>query len=396
MALLRLEDLPIKVGTRVLMRVDFNVPIADADVTDDTRIRESLPTLQYLLERQARIILVSHLGRPRGKIDPALTLKPVARRLETLLGQPVLFCPTTVGPEAEKRILGLQPGSVALMENLRFDPGEEANDPVFAANLARLGDVYVNDAFGTAHRAHASTVGVPSRLPSAAGRLMERELWALTEILGKPKRPYWAIIGGSKVSDKIKLLRSLLSKVDGLIIGGGMANTFLTAKGYHLGRSQVEQEAVDQAVSLIRDADRQGLPLVLPEDLVVADDFRSDASARVVTVEDVAPNELALDIGPETVDQMRTRLKDARTVFWNGPLGVFEWDRFAQGTMAVARILGTLSAEVVVGGGDSVAAVAKSGQAARLTHISTGGGAALEFLEGVMLPGVQALEAADD
>ncbi|MCL8206665.1 MAG: phosphoglycerate kinase [Actinomycetia bacterium] len=392
MAWRRLEDLPVRPGSRVLVRVDYNVPLQDGRVTDDTRIRATKPTLDELTARGARVILMSHLGRPKGQVRPELSLAPVARHAATVLGRPVAFAPAVTGPEAAAMVAALRPGDIGLLENLRFDPGEEANDGHFADALASLGDLYVNDAFGTAHRAHASTVGVPERLPGAAGRLMERELWALTEILGRPERPYWAVLGGAKVSDKIRLVRRLLEQVDGLVVGGGMANTFLAAQGHDLGRSRVEVDVLDEARALLREAAERGVPLELPVDVVVASAFAADAPARETTPDAVGAEEWVLDVGPRTVTRIRERLAEARTVFWNGPLGVFEWERFAAGTRAVARLVADLPARVVVGGGDSAAAVEQAGVADRLTHVSTGGGAALEYLEGATLPGVAALE----
>lgn len=392
MAWRRLEDLPVRPGSRVLVRVDYNVPLQDGRVTDDTRIRATRPTVDELAARGARVILMSHLGRPKGQVRPELSLEPVARHAARVLGRPVAFTPAVTGPEAAAMVDRLGAGEVGLLENLRFDPGEEANDPRFADALAALGDLYVNDAFGTAHRAHASTVGLPERLMGAAGRLMERELWALTEILGRPERPYWAVLGGAKVSDKIRLLRRLLGQVDGLVVGGGMANTLLAAKGYGLGRSRVETESLEEARAFLREAADRGVPVELPVDVVAATAFAPDATARETTPDAVGAEEWVLDVGPRTVARVRERLAGARTVFWNGPLGVFEWERFAAGTRAVARMLADLPARVVVGGGDSVAAVEQAGVADRLTHVSTGGGAALEFLEGVTLPGVAALE----
>jgi phosphoglycerate kinase len=392
MAFRKLQDLPIQPGDRVLVRVDYNVPLQDGQITDDTRIRESLPTLNELVRRGAALILMSHLGRPQGRPDPALSLKPVAERLARLMGRPVTFVDAVSGPKAEAAAEALHAGDLLMLENLRFDPREEANDPTLAAELARLGRYYVDDAFGSAHRAHASTAGVPALLPAAAGRLMERELWALDEILGTPERPYWAIIGGAKVADKVGLLTKLLDKVDGLIIGGGMANTFCQAEGLDMGASRVEADALPLCRSLLDRAKAAGIPVLLPVDVVTASGFQPDAASRVTKPGSLAAGEMALDIGPETLARIAEALAPARTVFWNGPLGVFEWDRFAAGTMAVAHLLADLSARVVVGGGDSAAAVAKAGVSDRLTHISTGGGAALEYLEGRPLPGVQALE----
>lgn len=393
MAIRRLEQLGLerRPNTRVLLRVDFNVPLERGHVADDTRIRQSLDTIRYLREQKARVVLMSHLGRPKGKRVRHLSLGPVAQHLEGVLGIPVRFCKTVVGEDAEQCVQALGPGDVALLENLRFDPREEANDPEFARELARLGDAYVNDAFGTAHRAHASTVGLAGLLPSAAGRLMERELEALRDILGHPQRPYWAIVGGAKVSDKLELLKKLLEQVDGLVIGGGMANTFLAAEGVDMAASRVEEQALELARDLLAWAKREAKRIVLPTDVVAAEAFREDAPHRTVSVGSMAEHEMALDIGPDTVRAIEAALGSVRTVFWNGPMGVFEWLAFAEGTMAVAHLLADLDAQVVVGGGDSVRAVAKAGVAERLSHISTGGGAALEFLEGRTLPGVAVL-----
>ncbi len=397
MALRQMDSLPVEEGTRVLVRVDFNVPLAeDGTVADDTRIRESLSTINRLRERGARVILMSHLGRPHGRPDPKLSLLPAARRLQELLGSPVTFVPATVGHEAEAAVAAAGPGDVLVLENLRFDPREEQNDANFARALADLGDVYVNDAFGSAHRAHASTEAVAHLLPAAAGDLLVRELWALDDILGRPDRPYWVVVGGAKVSDKIGLLKALMPRADGMVVGGGMANTFLAAAGKSMGASRVEPDAVTAAAALMNDADRLGCPIVLPVDVVVTTEFAAEAAARVTGVDSIAEGEMALDIGPQSIRAIEAALRDARTVFWNGPMGVFEWDRFRAGTDAVARILAGLDARVVVGGGDSVSAVNQTGLQDRLTHISTGGGAALEFLEGRALPGVEALQMADE
>ncbi|MCL5066469.1 MAG: phosphoglycerate kinase [Firmicutes bacterium] len=387
-----LEDLGPLTGKRALVRVDFNVPM-DPDtgnITDDTRMRAALPTISWLLGQGASVILMSHLGRPKGP-DPKFSLAPVAKHLQKLMGQPVEFVPGLVGPEVESRVAQLKPGSIMMLENVRFNPGETKNDPELSRQLARLADVYVDDAFGSAHRAHASVAGVPAFLPSAAGRLMQRELSMLGEVLGQPERPYWAIIGGSKVSDKVALLDRLVQEADGLVIGGGMANTFLKASGYDLGASKVEDEAVVKAKELLKLAQDRQMTIGLPVDVVVAKAFSADAAHRLTTPDAIASDEMALDIGPKTVEKIRAWLDSAQTVFWNGPMGVFEWEAFAAGTMAVAHLLADSHAKVVVGGGDSVAAVAKAGITDRLTHVSTGGGAALEFLEGKALPGVVAL-----
>lgn len=386
----RLEDLGPLRGKRVLVRVDFNVPMDGDRITDDTRIEAALPTIRWLLDHGAAVILMSHLGRPKGP-DPAYSLRPVANHLAAILGRPVAMSPELVGPESSRRAEALQGGQVLMLENVRFDPRETKNDPGLAKELAKLADAFVLDAFGSAHRAHASVVGVAEYLPSAAGRLMEAELNGLGGILGNPERPYWTIIGGAKVSDKVALLDRFVAEADGLVIGGGMANTFLVAQGYNLGASKVEAEAVAKAKTLLEAAAKRGTTLILPVDLVVAESFAADAAHRVAAPDGVRANEMALDIGPKTVQQIREALAEAATVFWNGPMGVFEWDAFAQGTLEVARLLADTKAKVVVGGGDSVAAVAKAGVKDRLAHVSTGGGAALEFLEGKTLPGVAAL-----
>lgn len=383
-----LQDLPIVRGSRVLVRVDHNVPVDGGHVRDDTRIVESLPTLTALIRRGAVAVVLSHLGRPRGESDPALSLAPVAARLQQLLDAPVSFVPATVGPDAERAVASAPAGSVVVLENLRFHRGETANDPAFADALARLGQFYVNDAFGTAHRAHASTVGLPARLPAAAGLLMERELTALDDLRRGPRRPYWAIIGGAKVADKLTLLQRLLGQVDGLAIGGGMANTFLAATGHGVGASRIEADQLEAARALVAAG---GGRLLLPEDVVVGSAFAADAGRRVVPVDSVGPDEFVMDVGPRTLERLGRALAEAATVFWNGPLGVFEWPAFAEGTFGAARLLAQLPARVVVGGGDSGAAVAQAGLAPQFAHVSTGGGAALAYVQGLELPGVAAL-----
>jgi len=377
---------------RVLVRVDFNVPLdREGQVADATRIREALPTINYLRERGAHVILMSHLGRPEGQVKENLRLAPVAAELERLLGRPVAYARDCVGPEAEAAVDALGPGDVLLLENLRFHPEEEANDPAFSRQLARLGDLYVNDAFGTAHRAHASTEGVTHFLPAVAGLLMERELEAFARILEHPERPLAAIIGGAKVSSKIGVLEHLLGKVDRLLIGGGMACTFLKAQGKEVGRSLLEADRVPLAQDLLARADAAGVGLLLPVDAVITDRLEAEAPCQVVSVDAVPPDRLIADIGPATVQRFATALADARTILWNGPMGVFEIPTFAAGTRALAEAVAHSSGVKVIGGGDTVAAVEQTGTAKQMTHISTGGGASLELLEGRVLPGVAAL-----
>ena len=381
------RDIDVK-DKRVLVRVDFNVPIENGKVTDDTRIVASLPTIRDLIGRGAKVILVSHLGRPKGR-DEKLSLRPVAERLQALLGSPVAFVHDTVGPEVERVIQGMKPGDVVLLENVRFYPEEEKNDAAFAKKLASLADVYVNDAFGSAHRAHASTEGVAHYLPAVAGFLMEKELNYLGAALTNPARPFVAILGGAKVSDKIKVIDNLLPKVDALLIGGGMANTFLQARGLNIGQSLVEKDKLDVARALL---DKAGDKIALPVDVVVADKFEANAQSKIVSVDQVPTDWRILDIGPKTIDAFERVLSTAKTVVWNGPLGVFEFPPFAKGTIEIARRLASLNATTIIGGGDSAAAVEQAGVADKMTHISTGGGASLEFLEGRELPGVAALQ----
>jgi len=379
-------------GKKVLVRVDFNVPLdkKTGEITDDTRIKAALPTIKYLVEHKAKVVLCSHLGRPKG-VTPELTLKPVAQRLAKLLGQPVQIAGDCVGPRAEGATLALTDGEVLLLENLRFHDEEEKNDPAFAKSLASLAEVYVNDAFGTAHRAHASTAGVTKYLPAVAGFLMEKELEYLGKALADPKRPFIMIVGGAKVSDKITMLENILPKVDALVIGGGMANTFLKAQGYDVGKSKVENEQLDFARGLVAKAKERGVHLLLPIDAVAAERFEAASPNQTVPVDKVPKDWQMLDIGPQTVMRFSEEIKKAHTVVWNGPLGVFEFPAFARGTQAIASLLARLDATTIIGGGDTAAAVEQQGLAGKMTHVSTGGGAALEFLEGKTLPGVAAL-----
>ena len=387
-------------GKRVLVRVDFNVPLKDGRVSDDTRIVATLPTIRELMRRRARTILMSHLGRPKGGPDPRASLRPVAARLEQLLGAPVRFVAECVGPEAEAAARSLADGEVLVLENLRFHPEEEANDPGFARRLAALGEAYVNDAFGAAHRAHASTEGVPRLLkPAVAGRLMERELEYLGMLLERPARPFAAILGGAKISGKIDVMTSLLDKVDRLLIGGAMMFTFLRAQGRPTGRSLVEEDRIETARSVMEQARARGVELLLPVDCVASTATDGSRPGHAVDLDSLGADEIGVDIGPRTVRLFGERLGDVRTVLWNGPMGIFEVPDFAQGTLGVARALAEAAgrgAVVVVGGGDSVAAVQQSGLGERFTHLSTGGGASLEFLEGKLLPGVAALEDRED
>jgi len=377
-------------GKRVLVRADLNVPLDEhGRVTDDTRIVAASPTIRYLLDRGARVILCSHLGRPKGEVKEDLRLDPVAERLSALLGKPVRKLDDCVGAEVQSAVRDMQPGDVVLLENLRFHPEERANDAGFSKELASLADLYVNDAFGTAHRAHASTVGVTEYLPSVAGLLMEKEIEFLGKALESPPHPFVAVLGGAKISGKILVIESLLGKVDALLIGGGMANTFFKAQGHEIGNSLVEDDSLATARSLM---ERSGGKLILPVDVTVADAFSADANYKVVAVDEVEEGDLILDIGPATVERFREVLAAARIVVWNGPMGVFEFTPFAKGTMAVAEMLAGLDAVTIIGGGDSVAAIEQAGLADRMTHISTGGGASLKFLEGAVLPGVAALD----
>ncbi len=383
-------------GKRVLVRVDFNVPLDNEQhITDDTRIRASLPTITYLLDAGAAVILMSHLGRPKGAVVASMRMAPIAQRLSELLGRPVQTAEESVGPEVEAQAKSLQSGQVLLLENLRFHKEEEKNDPAYAQQLAALGDLYVNDAFGSAHRAHASTEGVAHFLPAVAGFLMEKEINFLGSALENPQRPFVAIIGGAKVSDKIMVLERLITLVDTLLIGGGMANTFFKAEGYEIGDSLYEESKVDVARDLLNKARQRGIEFLLPTDVVVADRFANDAHIRVVPSDQVPPAWRILDIGPATIAAFRAALQKAQTIIWNGTLGVAEMPNFAKGTDATIEMLAERTkdgATTIIGGGDSAAAVEQAGAADKMTHVSTGGGASLEFLEGRILPGVAALQ----
>ncbi|HEV3476785.1 MAG TPA: phosphoglycerate kinase [Rubrobacteraceae bacterium] len=375
-------------GKRVLVRVDFNVPIKEGRVTDDTRIRRALPTIRHILSEGGRPILISHLGRPKGEPDPKYAMDPVAERLEDLLGEPVLKLDAAVGPEVEEALNNWEGRGVVLLENSRFYPGETKNDPEFSEQLASLADLYVDDAFGAAHRAHATTVGVAERLPAAAGLLLEEEVNYLHGVLEDPDRPFVAILGGAKVSDKLGVIESLLEVADTLLVGGAMCFTFFKARGYEVGDSLVEDDYLEEAGRLM---DEAGDKLVLPVDVVVADRMDEEARGEVVDVDSIPPDKMGLDIGPRTVELFEEYISRARTIFWNGPMGVFEIEAFAKGTEGVARAVAASAATSVIGGGDSVAAVSKLELEDRMSHISTGGGASLEYVEGKELPGVAAL-----
>ena len=380
-------------GKRVFVRVDFNVPMDDKqDITDDTRIRAALPTIAYLIQGGSKVILASHLGRPKGKVNPKYSLKPVAQRLEELVGNKVIMAQDCIGSDLKEQIEKLNNGEIILLENVRFYAEEEKNDADFAKQMADLAELYVNDAFGTAHRAHASTEGITKYLPAYAGFLMKKEVDIMGKALANPARPFAAIIGGAKVSDKIGVIENLINKVDILIIGGGMANTFLKAQGLQVGKSLVEEDKVELAKELLSKAEGKGVKLMLPSDVVVAKEFSADAAYRTLKTSEIEADDLALDIGPESADQFAEVIATVQTVIWNGPMGVFEMDAFAKGTERIAQAMAECQGITIVGGGDSVAAVEKMGVADRLTHISTGGGASLEFLEGKILPGVAALQ----
>ncbi len=389
-----IDALPVQ-GKRVLVRVDYNVPLNDqGGITDDTRIRETLPTLQLLLQKGATVILCAHMGRPKGKPDTAFTLRPVAKRLEELLKRPVQMAEDCVGPDVQALVHSLKPGEVLLLENLRFHPEEEANDPTFAKQLASLADLFVQDAFGAVHRAHASTSGVAALLPSAAGLLLAKEIYYLTKVLENPDRPFIAILGGAKVSDKIDVIDHLLEKVNGLVIGGAMAYTFLKAQGIGTGNSRVEADKVDVAKHLLKKAQERHIQLFLPHDHIIVQQVDPKAPTQVTPDRNIPEGWIAVDIGPQTIKSLVPLLQKSKTVLWNGPMGIFEMPAFAAGTLAVAKALAEstrMGGTTIVGGGDSVAAVKQAGLSEQLSHISTGGGASLEFLEGKSLPGIAVL-----
>lgn len=392
MAKKTIEDVDVR-GKKVLVRVDYNVPLTeDGKVSDDKRIVAAMPTVQYLLDHGAKVILCSHLGRPKGQVKKEFSLAPVAQRLKELLpGVSVKMADDCIGDEVKKEADELEEGQILLLENLRFHPEEEKNDPVFAKELAELADLYVSDAFGTVHRAHASTAGVAAYLPAVAGFLIGKELSIMGKALENPERPFVAILGGAKVSDKIGVIRNLLSKCDTLLIGGGMAYTFYKAKGYEIGTSLLDADSIGLADELMKEAEKKGVRLLLPVDNVVADSFSADAAHKVVASDSIPEGWMGMDIGPKTVELYRAAILEAKTVVWNGPMGVFEFPAFAKGTEEVARACAECSGVTIIGGGDSASAVKKLGFAKQMTHISTGGGASLEYLEGKILPGVAAL-----
>jgi phosphoglycerate kinase len=386
-----IKDVDLK-GKRVFCRVDFNVPMENGEITDDTRIRAALPTIKYLVDHGAKVILATHLGRPKGENKEQFRLDPIAARLSQLMGRPVVKCDEVVGKEVESKAAAMREGDLLLLENVRFHEGETKNDPELSKAFAALADLFVNDAFGTAHRAHSSTAGIAEYIPGVAGFLMEKEINALGGALSNPERPFTAIIGGAKVKDKIGVIENLLEKVDTLLIGGGLANTFIRAKGYSVGSSLLEEEKIEIARSLMERAEQKGVRFLIPEDVVVADAFDNHATTQVVNIDEIPEGWQALDIGPRTIDTYQQEIYRSKMVIWNGPMGVFEMDRFAQGTISIARACANTDATTIIGGGDSVAAIERFELADQISHISTGGGASLEFMEGKELPGVAVLQ----
>jgi len=386
------EDIEVT-GKKVLLRVDFNVPLDTntGDISDDSRIQASLPTIKYLVDHKAKIILCSHLGRPGGKVVENLRMAPIAQRLSKLMGLPVSTASDCIGQEVENKVEALKEGDILVLENLRFHPEEEANDDGFARKLAKLAEIYVNDAFGSAHRTHASTVGVAKYLPAVAGFLMNKELKVMEKLLHNPERPSACLIGGAKVSDKIELLQNMLKKVDILLVGGGMAATFLKTQGYEVGRSLIEDDKLGLARKLLQEAREWGVPFLLPIDVVVVEEIRVGAPTRVVPTTTIPSDSHIVDIGPQSIELFYSELKKCRTIIWNGPMGIYEIPQFAQGTRSIASFLSTLNATTVIGGGSSAEIVQEMGLTDKMTHVSTGGGASLRFLEGVTLPGVRVL-----
>ncbi len=385
-----MKDIDVK-GKRVFVRVDFNVPMADGAITDETRIRAAIPTIEYLVEQGAKVILASHLGRPKGEVKEDMRLTAVGVRLAELIGKPVTKLDESIGQEVEEAVANMQNGDIILLENVRFHAGEEKNDPALAEQFAKLADVYVNDAFGAAHRAHASTEGIAKHVPAVSGFLMQKELDVLGKALSNPEHPFTAIIGGAKVKDKIGVIESLLEKVDHLIIGGGLSFTFIKAQGHDIGKSLLEEDKIDLAKSFIEKAKAKGVQLHMPIDAVVANEFSKDAETQIVDVDAIPADWMGLDIGPKTAAKYAEVIKDSKLIIWNGPMGVFEMDKFANGTKTVADAMATTAGYTVIGGGDSAAAVEKFEVADKMDHISTGGGASLELMEGKELPGIVAL-----
>lgn len=385
-----MKDIDVK-GKRVFVRVDFNVPMAEGAITDETRIRAAIPTIEYLVEQGAKVILASHLGRPKGEVKEDMRLTAVGVRLAEIMGKPVTKLDESIGQKVEEAVANMQNGDIILLENVRFHAGEEKNDPALAEQFAKLADVYVNDAFGAAHRAHASTEGIAKYVPAVSGYLMQKELDVLGKALSNPERPFTAIIGGAKVKDKIGVIESLLEKVDHLIIGGGLSFTFIKAQGYDIGKSLLEEDKIDLAKSFIEKAKAKGVQLHMPIDAVVANEFSKDAETQIVDVDAIPADWMGLDIGPKTAAKYAEVIKDSKLIIWNGPMGVFEMDKFANGTKTVANAMATTTGYTVIGGGDSAAAVEKFEVADKMDHISTGGGASLELMEGKELPGIVAL-----